>query len=90
MKSFKYLVIIYSIFTLGGTQEDGSNKSYTFPTRLQHLQNTQKDRSVRSIHTPPLHHHNHSKHFIAAGEGAFPNCQIYGRTYCTEIENYPE
>ena len=90
MKSFEFLVIVYTIFSLGGTQEDDSNKSYTFPTRLHHLQNIQKARSVRSIHTPPLYHHNRSNHFIAAGQGAFPNCQIYGRTYCTEIEGYPE
>ena len=33
---------------------------------------------------------NQSNTFIAAGEGYLPNCQIYGRTYCTEIEGYPE
>ena len=86
MKSYKFLVIIYTIFTLGGTHEDDSHNSYTFPTRID----LPEGGSIPSIHTPPLQKHNRSNLFIAAGEGAFPNCQIYGRTYCTEIEGYPE
>jgi len=57
-----------------------------FPTRI----NLPEGKSIPSIHTPPLQKHNRSNLFIAAGEGAFPNCQIYGRTYCTEVEGYPE
>ena len=91
MKSTNFLVITYLFCAFGGAQEYDLQKLYTFPIEQQHqqrLQNTDSERLIRSIESQPRL--NQSNVFLAAERGAFPNCEIYGRTYCTDIEGYPE
>ena len=88
MKSTNFLVITYLFCAFGRAQEYDLQELYTFPIDQQRLQNTYSERLSRSIESQPRQ--NQSNLFLAAKRGAFPNCQIYGRTYCTDIEGYPE
>ena len=69
-------------FTKGQDYEYASNQ------QIHQLQNANHERQHPNTEAEPRL--NQSNTFIAAGEGYLPNCQIYGRTYCTEIEGYPE
>ena len=93
MKSVNVLVITYLYCTFCGAQAYDYKAQYnTASKQTHHLQQqvTDTERSIRSIDSQQLQQNNQSTSFIAAGLGSFPNCQIYGRTYCTDIEGYPE
>ena len=88
MKSTTFLVIAHLLCVFGGAQEYDLHERYTFSLEQQPLHNVYGNRLLRSIESKlPL---NESNLFQVAKQGAFPNCQIYGRTYCTDIEGYPE
>ena len=88
MKSINFLVITYLFGAFGGAQEYDFRGRHALPIPPHHLQHTHPDRSSRSIESQSQP--NQTNSFVAAGKDAFPNCQIYGRSYCTEIEGYPE
>ena len=88
MKSTTFLVITYLFCAFGGAHEYNLQDMYTLPIVQQRPQYIYSERLIRSIESQPRL--NQSNLFLAAERGAFPNCQIYGRTYCTDIEGYPE
>ena len=93
MKSANFLVITYLYCTFCGAQTYDYKAQYnTASKQTHHLQHQEPDteRPIRSIDSQQPQQYNQSTSFIAAGLGAFPNCQIYGRSYCTDIEGYPE
>ena len=88
MKSTRFLVILYVFVALGGIDKNDSQQLQSFLPNRKLLKNRDIDSLVNAVETQQQS--NHSNIFLAAERGTFPNCQIYGRTYCIDIEGYPE
>ena len=88
MKSTKFLVILYLFVAFGGVHENDSQQLESILLNQNLAENRDIDRLINSIETQQQS--NQSSIFLAAERGTFPNCQIYGRTYCIDIEGYPE